>query len=80
MPKHKKNIAFFKRYMHDMFAIWKKQGEHDNEFEEFKKKVSTISNLNWEFEELSEKLKFSDLGINMNREFKTFDYKVHENK
>ena len=80
MPKCKKNIEVFRTCIDDAFAIWKKQGEYDNEFEEFKKTLSAISNLNWECEELSDKVNFLDLGISTNRESKIFGYKIHVRK
>ena len=32
IPKFKKNVAVFKRRADDMFLIWRKHGEHENEF------------------------------------------------
>ena len=51
-----------------MFVTWKKQEEHDNEFEECNKTLNTISNLYQECEELIEKVTFLDLDVNMSRE------------
>ena len=42
-----KNITIFKRCTDDEFVFWKKQREHYNEFEEFKKTLNAISDLNW---------------------------------
>ena len=39
--------------------------------------MNIISNLDWECKNLSEKVTSLDLDININRESKTFDYKVH---
>ena len=58
MLSHKNKIMIFKRCVDAMFVIWKKQGDHDNEFEEFKKTLNAISNLNSECYELSEKVNF----------------------
>ena len=52
--------------------IWKKQGECDNEFEELKKILNTISNINMECGELSESFTFLGLDVSMNRESKKF--------
>ena len=66
--------------MYDIFLIWKKQGQCDNTFPDFKQTLNTISNLNWEFEELSEAVKFLDLNISVNRKLRRFEHEVHVKK
>ena len=42
-----KNLAAWKSEKDDVFPILKKEGECDNESEEFNKTMNKISNLNW---------------------------------
>ena len=58
MPKHKKNVIVFKRHADDVLIIWRKQGEYDDSFQEFKRTLNNISNLDRECEELSEAVNF----------------------
>ena len=67
MPRYKKNIIIFKRCTDDVFVIWKKQVECYNEFEELKKIMNTISNINCKCKELNEKVTFSHFDISINR-------------
>ena len=45
IPKHKKNTIVFKRHIDEFFLIWRKQGEYDDSFYEFKRTLNNMSNL-----------------------------------
>ena len=68
IPKYEKNVIVFKRHAEDVFIIWRKRGEYDNSFQEFKRTLKNVSNLCWECEELSEVATFLDLDTKINRE------------
>ena len=80
IPKYKNNVIVFKRRIDDIFVIWRKQGECDNKFQDFKNALNTISNLHWECEELSETVTFLDLDISINSRSRKFEDKMNVKK
>ena len=80
IPKHRKHVIVFKRCTDEIFTIWRKQGECDDSFHEFKRTLNNVSNLDWECEELSKTVNFLDFYMKMNRESKRFECKKHVKK
>ena len=74
-PKYKNNLVLYKRYIDDIFFIWKHDPHHPRAFAEFRKDLSLQCKLNWITPDLSNCLNFLDLTISFKNgrfTFKTF--------
>ena len=66
LPKHKKHVIFYKRFIDDVFGVWLPHPNPQTNaslWDEFKDSMNTFSGLTWEFEDPSDKVNFMDLTI-----------------
>ena len=66
LPKHKKHVIFYKRFIDDVFGIWLPHPNPQTNarlWEEFKDSMNNFPGLTWEFEDPSDKVNFMDLTI-----------------
>ena len=74
-PKYKNNLIFYKRYIDDIFFVWKHDSANPNAFADFQTDLSAQCKLEWITENLSNKVDFLDLSISIDEgrfTFKTF--------
>ena len=83
LPKYKKYIAFYRRFIDDCFYIWNDDldtSESNIAFDEFKKDMDRFGRLRWTHTELSTNAIFLDLNISINKKTNELIFKTHQKK
>ena len=71
LPKYDKNIIFYKRFIDDIFCIWRPTHRNNldptdtTQFDSFKNDLNTFGKLKWKTEQLSTSTTFLDLDITL---------------
>ena len=63
IPKYKQNILLYKRFIDDIFLVWKNNPNDPSAFKSFKQDLNDQCKLNWETEKLTKSVNFLDLTI-----------------
>ena len=62
-PKYAKNLLLYKRKIDDILGVWIADPKNTKAWTEFKEVLNSISNLEWNTDELSGKVNFLDLSL-----------------
>jgi hypothetical protein len=66
LPKFNQHLIYYKRYIDDVFGVWKPSTSNNNEaWEQFKMELNNWAGLHWKIEEPSHKTVFLDLNIQL---------------
>jgi len=82
LPKYKRNIIYYKRFIDDVFCIWKTDNTPTpttcTEFNNLKNDMNKHGDLRWEFEKLSNEITFLDLKIKIDRTNKKLQFQTYQ--
>ena len=82
LPKHHKNILYYKRFIDDVFCIWDTNITSNtatkNSFDIFRNDMDKHGNLRWEFEQLTDEIAFLDLKIKIDRTTKKLNFQTYQ--
>ena len=70
LKKYQNNLLLYKRQIDDIFGIWIEDEHNPNRWNEFKKDLNQQCKLEWNTEELDDKVNFLDLTINIDKKGK----------
>ena len=70
LQKYKDNLLFYKRQIDDIFGIWIDTPDKPNQWQQFNNDLNDYCKLQWNTEELSNKVNFLDLTISIDNQGK----------